>query len=143
MTKDCGTPEDGGESRESVTKEAINNIVRIATHPEFRNLMREIAERPDDDRVAFAKLRATPSEFARRGIPTPDGTRITLRYFENPSAATITQVKLADEVFSGVEKPGGSSGEVVCVSHGETVGGVTKCCTVGEVITTPPPKPQE
>jgi hypothetical protein len=131
---------------EAASQESITAIAAIATHPEFRNLVNEIGARPQAERLNFAKMLATPAEFSRRGIPTPEGVRITMRYFEAPSAETVHQVKLTDEIFRGVVPTGGTAAPpvTVCTSAGSPQpDGTTVCCSVGHVIKAPSPPPSQ
>jgi len=120
-------PKQGEIVPEVPTEEMIQRLARTVTHPEFQKLIREIEERPEAERRAFAECVATPEEFAKRGIPVEEGFRVTTRYFEAPNASSTTLTKIYDEPTG--KRPVGlrrgtlcvSVGFIVCVSYGDEI----------------------
>lgn len=116
---------------DAATEQMIKDLATITAHPEFTNLINEIGAQPAAERLDCAKSLATPEEFSNRGIPTPEGLRITMRYFEAPTASTVHQVKIADQVFRGRDL-GLNAKETVCTSvGGPQPDGTTVCVSVG------------
>lgn len=104
---------------EAATEQMIKGLAAITAHPEFRNLVNEIATQPAAERLDCAKSPASSEEFSNRGIPTPEGLRITMGYFEAPTASTVRQVEIADQVFRGSDQGiGRAKGDIVCTSVG-------------------------
>jgi hypothetical protein len=102
-------------------------LSEVASHPEFTRMLREIERAPEAERVAKATQLASVDELAKRGVPIPDGFRLTTRFFENPEAAVRGDVAVTlPEPTPGVAPEArttvcGSIGYIVCGSVGGEV----------------------
>jgi hypothetical protein len=99
-----------------------DQLARIVSHPGFTELVKEIEEAPDGDRMAAAQRLATVQELERRGVEAPEGLRITTRYFEDPDSQlrgdiATDQSGTHSDVASGTLCT--SLGFFACVSYGE------------------------
>jgi hypothetical protein len=92
----------------------------LVAHPQYQALIEELERTPEHERVEAARRLATRDELTRRGIPLPEGFRITLRWFEDHDARwplkeateqTPVPVQAAWTIC-------GSIGFIVCASAG-------------------------
>jgi len=141
----------------------------IATsHPEFLKALEEVATTPDAERSGRAAELLSPEALAERGVPLPEGTRITSRYFEDPQARTMQNVRLGTlderpnildelsqknpqlvgdlarirpDVLQSLAEPGGgiaAKGITICASVGTPI--VPVCVSVGGEVNIPWPE---
>jgi hypothetical protein len=85
----------------------VQKLNEAVTHPAFLEMLEEISKLPEDERFKAASERGTPEALARRGVPLPDGMRVTTRYFEDPQSRFLGSVALATEGVSAA--PGRAS----------------------------------
>lgn len=62
--------------------EATKEMVEALTHPEYVEAMRLLKSTPTERRLTEAMKRLTPEALRERGVPLPEGMRISSRYFE-------------------------------------------------------------
>lgn len=104
----------------------ITRLAAVVSHPEFSKMLQEIEAKPGEERMKFAKIIATPKELARRGIPMPEGFRITTRIFEAPGASVVRAVKIDEDILGADGKTAyatticASLGFILCVTVGHT-----------------------
>ncbi|WP_206269288.1 hypothetical protein [Streptomyces alfalfae] len=131
LRKGCGVNTVGEQmsqqaTQESPTPEQIKELsarlAEVASHPEFTQMLREIEESPDSERLATATRLASVDELTARGIPVPEGFRLTTRYFENP--ASVTRGDVATSLPEPPEED--LARATVCASVGYIV-----CASVG------------
>ncbi len=72
-----------GEELEASYK-ALRNVV---THPAFQSVVAEIRSLPVSERLQESLARLTPQALAARGIPIPEGFKVTTRASDH-SAST-------------------------------------------------------
>ncbi|MGW6544108.1 hypothetical protein ACWGBH_14820 [Streptomyces massasporeus] len=102
-------------------------LAEVASHPEFTRMLREIEQVPEAERLAKATELASVDELAKRGIPIPEGFRLTTRFFENPESAVRGDAAITlPEPTAGVDPEAratvcGSIGYIVCGSVGGEV----------------------
>jgi hypothetical protein len=118
-----GSEQGGGLPR--VSREQIESLVDVVTRAEFTDLLRAIENAPEADRPEVAQQVATVSALRERGIPIPEGLRITTRVFENPDDPRTIATSTVDDrrpEAAAREAGGGtvcvSVGEILCVSYG-------------------------
>ncbi len=83
------------EKQLNATRSMISELSAMTTHPEFVKLVQEIESAPSAEREETARKLATLDVLVDRGIPVPDQARISLRSFEDPSAATRREEPVA------------------------------------------------
>ncbi|WP_142215263.1 hypothetical protein [Streptomyces sp. SLBN-118] len=100
-------------------KELSKVLAEVASHPEFTKILKEIEQTPESERLAKATRLASVDELTRRGIPVPEGFRLTTRYFENPSSVTR-----GDVAVTLPQLPAG----------GDELERITVCASVGYIV---------
>ncbi len=119
MDYEQGRGEQGREQR-GVAREQIENLVEVVTRSEFTSLLHEIENAPEADRPEVAQRLATVSTLRERGLPIPEGLRITTRVFENPDDPRTVATSIVDDRSpEGIARQ--ASGGTICVSVGEIV----------------------
>lgn len=115
----------------------VEAISSVATRPEFVEILQEIHGAPESERVATAERLASIGELRSRGVDLPQGSRLTTRYFENPTAEVGGSLRLSTEVAAASEPISGVSAShtTICFSVGAII-----CVTVGheEIYSGPP-----
>lgn len=107
----------------------IEDLGKTIGNAQFQGLVKEIDAQPPSERIAFAKRLATVDELKKRGIPLPEGFRITTRVFENPSDMSSQ----FDETGKQIAATSAAVGPTVCVSVGAGII-VNVCVSVGGEI---------
>jgi hypothetical protein len=101
-------------------EKGAREIGALVAHPQYQALIEELERTPERERVEVARRLATRDELIRRGIPLPEGFRITLRWFEDHEERW--PVKEVTEQNVVPVRAGwticGSVGWIVCVSAG-------------------------
>jgi len=59
-----------------------DEIMRLVSSPEFLAQVRAVVDAEPEERLTEAASRLTPSALREAGVPVPDTTRISSRYFE-------------------------------------------------------------
>jgi len=96
----------------------------VVRHPGYRTMIEELERTPEDQRVAVAQNLACREELERRGVPLPEGFRITLRSFEDPNARWPLQEVAIDPPALQPRNSWtvcGSLGYIACVTVGREV----------------------
>ena len=122
-------PEEGRELPKEA-RETIEKLVQIVSQPEFTALLREIEDAPEDSQAENAQQLATVSEFRKRGLPIPEGLRVTTRVFENPDDPRILATSIVDESSRGTVPVAEAGNITACISVGVGTG-FTLCASVG------------
>jgi hypothetical protein len=63
-------------------------------HPEFLKAIEEISSLPEAQYSQAVFTQLTPQALAARGVPIPEGLRVSTRYFENPDDRTLSATEL-------------------------------------------------
>lgn len=67
----------------------IQVLSELIAHPEMQRITDEILAAPESERLELVNKIATPEALAARGIPVPEGVKITTRYFEDPPTGAV------------------------------------------------------
>lgn len=110
--------------KEGPTREMVQDLGRVVSHPEYQQILERLESLPDEEREDYARKVASIEEFRQRGIPVPEGLRVSVRYFEDPLEPS-PKFNLLD---SEIEDP--STAPTICVSVGAGAF-VTICVSVG------------
>jgi hypothetical protein len=111
-------------------REQIERLVEIVSRSEFTDLIAEIENASEEDRAEVAQSLANVVAFRERGIPVPEGLRVTTRVFENPDDPRTITTSIVDDRSPAARRPPAdevrgalcaSVGVVVCASYGEEV----------------------
>ncbi|MET4428497.1 hypothetical protein [Mycolicibacterium sp. 624] len=102
-------------------KDQAITLGKMASHPEFLAVLKEIQDAPEADRLKTAERLATVDNLRQRGVPIPDEFRLTTRYFENPTQSILSSVQV-----DTVRPPGADDDDFVA--------GVTVCGSVGYIV---------
>lgn len=92
-------------------KQQAATLSDVVRHPGFVSIVQELEDTPPEQRDAKAAELASIDNLRARGVPIPEGMRLTTRWFENP------------------EEGAKSDGELV--GHAEQVPGLTICGSLG------------
>jgi hypothetical protein len=130
----------------------IDALGKLASAPAFLELLKEISNAPEDERLEVAGRLATVDELKRRGLPVTDANRLTLRYFEErpdqPMRGAVTDaphdegpadsglppgVILADEELAAKDW-------TICATTGTNQGGIIVCSSLGKLLATDEPE---
>ncbi len=77
-----------------------HDLAESTSHPEFTRMIREVRDAPLSEQNRLVKQVATVENVLSKGIPIPDGFRITTRIFEDPELArSLDHSFPEDEVF--------------------------------------------
>jgi hypothetical protein len=102
----------------------IEELASVASHPQFVALVNEIEEAPEEQRAEVASRLASLPELESRGIPIPQGMRLTTRWFEKLELDRGTGERLlADSTVDRRLGPPGEDQLTVCGSVGYIVCG--------------------
>jgi len=77
-------------------EDQIQRLSQVASHPAVIAAIKELGELPEGERLNAAREIATPQALQERGVPLPDGFRVTTRYFEEPGTQIQNQIKLGE-----------------------------------------------
>jgi hypothetical protein len=110
----------------SEVQQQIDDLAQVVRHPQFSALIMEIQGTPEEERAETASRLASISELEERGIPIPQGLRITTRWFEKPELERGQGERLLAEATVDRRRttpPEGSEELTVCGSVGYIVCG--------------------
>src|SRR5262245_58515967 len=65
-------------------EEFASKLNRVVTSPQFMDLIGELAALPEDQRKERAAQLASVDTLRNRGVPIPEGLRLSTRFFESP-----------------------------------------------------------
>ena len=93
----------------SEVREQLADLAQVVSNPQFTAIINEIEQAPEAERVDTASRLASVAELEARGIPIPQGMRVTTRWFENVELDRVRGERLLAEsiVNRGREVPGG------------------------------------
>jgi hypothetical protein len=131
--------------------EEIDALGKLASAPAFLDLLKEINNAPEDERLEVAGRLATVDELKRRGLPVTDANRLTLRYFEErsdqPMRGAVTDAPLDEGPADTGLPPGVILAEeedkgdwTVCATTGTNQGGIFVCSSIGKLLLTEEPE---
>jgi hypothetical protein len=125
--------------------EEIDALAKLAASAGFLDLLKEIGNAPEDQRLDVAGRLGTVAELKRRGLPITDANRLTMRYFEErpgqpghgaitdapqdaaPDEGELPGVLLADEELAAKDW-------TACVTSGYNQGGIIVCSSLGKLL---------
>jgi hypothetical protein len=116
-------PSETPEPRPEEVSAEIETLAKLTASPQFLSLIEEIQYASEPERLVAARRLATVDELHRRGVPIPEGTRFTTRYFENRPDGTRGIEQLIDTTEAAADEIGtwtlcASVGYIVCVTVG-------------------------
>jgi hypothetical protein len=83
--------------------EQTHRLTEFVSHPVLLEELRDLERVPESRRLEEAQRRLSLQALSAKGVPVPDGIRITLRYFENPETRLVTS--LATSSQEGLREP--------------------------------------
>jgi len=63
-------------------RKEMDAMIEMTTHPEFVAAMKAMKETPLQGRKSFGEQNLTVEALKAKGVPLPEGIRVTTRYFE-------------------------------------------------------------
>lgn len=123
--------------------EEFETLSQLASSKEFLELLQDIGDASESERLEAAKRLATIDELKTRGVKVPPEMRLTLRYFEERPGNTVNAVTDTNEPAAPPESPVApvspepgapiaGSGWTVCATTGYiSEGGVLVCSSMG------------
>jgi hypothetical protein len=75
-------------------KKITDEMIEAISHPAYVAAMNTMKKTPMDQRLSVASKILTPDALKAKGVPLPDGMRISSRYFEpgNPVVINIDEL---------------------------------------------------
>jgi hypothetical protein len=120
LSKDLKKATEKGENLEKI-KDMTERLNEVVTHPEFINIIHKIESTPLGERMEFVSKHVTPTALTEKGIPMPEGFRITTRVFDDPGITAAQYTEDKDVMVPTRGRPprvGGSGGTTLCASLG-------------------------
>jgi hypothetical protein len=75
---------------------AIDELSQIASHPVLVGLLREIATASsEEERLALSRKLVSREFLGEQGVPLPPNLRVTMRFFEDPTAPLVSGGEVA------------------------------------------------
>lgn len=71
-------------------KEQLDKVVALWTHPEMIKVLQTVAQAPAKDREELVRRMANVPALKRRGVPVPEGLKVTTRYFFEDEGGVYT-----------------------------------------------------
>jgi hypothetical protein len=95
-------------------------------HPEFLKALEEVLSLPEAQRSQAVFTQLAPQALAARGVPVPQGMRVSTRFFENPDDRTMSAagVEMVEPDVADVLPPSPPNGVLpptrynVCITLG-------------------------
>lgn len=100
-------------SQNPQNEKLIAGLKKTVSDPKFIDLIQEVNSKPKDQRNEYAKKVANVNELKNRGIPVPEGFRLTTRIFEDPEKPSSIYDEEGNVVSPNVAVP-----VTVCISLG-------------------------
>jgi hypothetical protein len=72
-------------------KQLTDEMITAISHPAFVAAMNKMKKTPMDQRLSVASKILTPAALKAKGVPLPEGMRISSRYFE-PGIPTVIKI---------------------------------------------------
>ena len=98
---------------EAKIKNEMGAMIKMLSHPAFVAAMKNMKATPIKKRRAVGKNTLTVKALKAKGVPIPDGMRVTTRYFE-PGKPGVVEINPSGKIRvtknpkfpSGIEGPG-------------------------------------